>query len=162
MFPGGRDQRLRRHLDPQVDDVEPVVAEDDLDEVLADVVDVTLHSGEEDLPLRGARGFLHELLQVGDPGFHHLGRLQHLGHDQFVVAEEPANLVHASHQGAVDDLQRRRALGALGLEIGDQPLLCSLHDVAREPLVQWESVHLDALLRLLLAVVGGERRDIVV
>ena len=42
------DQLLGRHLDAEVDDPVAVVLEDDLDEVLADVVDVALDGGEHD------------------------------------------------------------------------------------------------------------------
>ena len=44
----GLDQLLGRHLDAEVHDPVAVVLEDDLDEVLADVVDVALHGGEHD------------------------------------------------------------------------------------------------------------------
>src|SRR5205807_1547345 len=47
----GLDEVLGRHLDAQVDDAEAVVAEDDLDQVLADVVHVALDGGEHDRPL---------------------------------------------------------------------------------------------------------------
>ena len=122
----GLDQLLRRHLDAEVDHLVAVVAEDDLDQVLADVVDVALHRGEDDLAARGGVGLLHELLEVADGGLHRLGRLQHLGDDQLVVVEQPADLGHARHQRAVDDVERRGAFRALAVEIGDQAVLACL------------------------------------
>ncbi len=58
------------------------------------------------VPLVGALGLLHVRLEVADRGLHRLGRLQHLGDDHLVGVEEPADLVHAGHQRAVDDLER--------------------------------------------------------
>ena len=80
-------------------------------------MDIALDGGEHDLAARGGVGLLHELLEVGDGGLHGLGRLQHLGHDQLVVVEQPADLRHAGHQRAVDDVERRRALLALAVQI---------------------------------------------
>ena len=40
-----------------------VVAQDDLDQVLADIVHVALHGGEHDLAARRRVGLLHELLR---------------------------------------------------------------------------------------------------
>ncbi len=131
----GLDQVLGRHLDAQVDDAEAVVAEDDLDQVLPDVVHVALDGGEHDRPLVGALALLHEGLEVRDRRLHRLGRLQHLGHDQLVVVEEAAHLVHAGHERAVDDLEGLRLL-QLQVEVVDQAVFRSLDDVARQALIQ--------------------------
>ena len=48
----GLDELLGRNLDAEVDDLEAVVGEDDLDQVLADVVDVAFDGGEQDLAAR--------------------------------------------------------------------------------------------------------------
>ena len=48
------DQHFRRHLDPQVHDLIAVVREDDVDQVLADVVDIALHRRQQDAPARRA------------------------------------------------------------------------------------------------------------
>ena len=50
---------------------------------------------------------LHVRLEVRDRGLHRLGDLQHLGDDHLVGVEQAADLVHAGHQRAVDDLERR-------------------------------------------------------
>ena len=71
---------LARDHHPEVDDLVVVAAEDDADDVLPDVVDVPLHRGEHDLPLRSddlplgrALRFLllHERGQVRDRLLHH-------------------------------------------------------------------------------------------
>ena len=89
------DQHFRRHLDAEVDDLVAVVGQDDLDQVLADIVHVALHRGQDDLAARRRVGLLHELFEVVDGGLHRLGRLQHFGHDQLVVVEQPADFGHA-------------------------------------------------------------------
>ena len=122
--------------------------EDDLDQVLADVVDVALHRGEDDLAARRGVGLLHELLEVVDRGLHRFGRLQHFGDDQLVVVEQPADLGHARHQRPVDDVERRGAFGALAVEVGDQAVLGAFDDVVRQPLVERQI--LGALLLALL------------
>ena len=115
---------------------------------------------------------------MGDGGFHRLGGLQHLGHDQLIVVEQPPHLAHARHQRAIDDIERRRAFGALSLQVFDQPVARALNDVVRQPLVERQVrrarpflllgrpemirdrcdvqlVHRDALFAGLLPPVGG-------
>ena len=129
------DQLLRRHLDPEVDDPVPVVRQDDLDEVLADVVHVALHGGEHDRAPGRRLGLLHEPLEVRDRGLHRLRGLEHLGDDELVVVEEPADLVHAAHERAVDDVERRGLL-ELRVQVVDEAVAAAVDDVAREPLVE--------------------------
>ena len=92
MVMAGLDDFFRRNLDAEVHHVVAVVAEDDLHQVLADVVDVALHGSQHDLAARRGIGLLHELLQMIDRGLHRFGRLQHFRHDQLIVVEEPARL----------------------------------------------------------------------
>ena len=132
----GFDQGLGDDLDPEVLDLEAVVGENDLDQVLADVVNVALDGGEDD-PAAGCRGVgVHELLEVGDRGFHRLGTLQNFGNDQLVRVEQPPNLRHPGHQRPVDDLQRLGALPSLELEIFDQAAAAAIDDVAGEALIE--------------------------
>ena len=51
LFANRLDQGLGRHLDTEVDDLEAVVGQDDVDQVLADVVDVALDRGQDHLAL---------------------------------------------------------------------------------------------------------------
>ena len=40
------------------------------------------------------------------------------------------------HQRAVDDVERRRAFGALAVEVGDQAVLGAFDDVVRQALIE--------------------------
>ena len=150
----GGDEVLRRHLEAEVDHAVAVVAEDDLDQILADVVDVALHGGQHDHAARGRVRLLHVGLEVGHRRFHGLRRLEHLGHDELIVVEEAADLVHAAQERPVDDLERRR-LAELFVEVLEQAVTAALHDVAREALVQGERLARDRGLHA-VAEVGGE------
>ena len=66
-----------RLLDAEIDHGVAVVGQDDVDQVLADVVDIALDRGEHDGALAASVGLLHVRLEVGHSGLHHLGRLQH-------------------------------------------------------------------------------------
>ena len=95
--------------DPQVDDLIVVALEDDADDVLADVVDVALDRGHEHLAggLMHAAGLLRlqEGLEIGHRLLHDPGGLDHLGQEHLARAEEIADLIHAIHEGALDDLE---------------------------------------------------------
>ena len=75
------DQLLRRHLDPQVHHVIPVVRQDDLHQVLPDIVDIPLHRRQQHLAPRRHVRFLHVRLQMRHRRLHRLRRLQHLRHN---------------------------------------------------------------------------------
>jgi hypothetical protein len=107
---------FRRDHDAEVDDFVVVAGEDDADDVLADVVDVALDGGEEDLALglddccrrRPWRLFgFHEGREVGDGLLHHAGGFDDLGQEHFARAEEIADDAHAVHERAFDDFERR-------------------------------------------------------
>ena len=70
----GREHLGDPDLDAEVDHLVAVVGEDDVDQVLADVVDVALHRGQHDGPLAALVGPLHVRLEVGDGRLHRLGR----------------------------------------------------------------------------------------
>ena len=112
-------QLLRRHLDAEVHHSIPVVAQNDLDQVLADIMDVALYRGQNDLAPRRTLALLHELLEMIDGSLHRLCRLQHLGDNKFVVIEEASNLAHSSHQRTVDHIERRHTLRELRIQIGN-------------------------------------------
>ena len=132
----GRDQIFGRNLDTQVDHRVAVVAEDDVNQVFADVVDVTLYRREDDFTPGRVLRFVHELFQVVHGRFHCLGRLQHLGDDQLVVVEQAAHLFHAVHQRTVNDVEGCQAFGALAFEVVDQPLFGALDDVVGQPFIE--------------------------
>ena len=102
------DEVLQRRLDPDVVDLVAVVREDDVDEVLADVVDVALDRADHDDALAAGVVLLHVRLEVGDRGLHRLRALQHERQLHLAAAEEVADDLHALEQHVVDDRQRGR------------------------------------------------------
>ena len=98
-----RDHLGDAHLDAEVDHLVAVVGEDDVDQVLADVVDVALHRGQHDRPLAALVGLLHVGLEVGDGRLHRLGRLQHEGQLHLAGGEEVTHRLHPGQEEVVDD-----------------------------------------------------------
>ena len=82
-------------LDAEVVHLVAVVGEDDVDQVLADVVDVALDRGQHDAALAALVGLLHVRLEVGDRRLHGLGRLQHERQLHLARGEELAHDLHA-------------------------------------------------------------------
>ena len=91
-------------------------------DVLADVVHVALHGGDQDLALglgvagQGLLG-LDVGHQVGDRLLHHARRLHHLRQEHLAGTEEIADHIHAVHQRTFDHLDRAPAAG-FDLEAG--------------------------------------------
>ena len=92
-----------------------VAGKNDADDILADVVNVTLHRCEQDFSLRldhmagGSHGRLlgfHERRKVRDSLLHHPGRLDYLGQEHLARSEQITHHAHAVHQRAFDDQQR--------------------------------------------------------
>ena len=77
---------------------------------------------EHDLSLERIGRLLHELLEMADRRLHRLRGLEDLGDDQLVVVEEPADLAHAVHQRAVDDLERRPSRLPHRLQVNKQTI----------------------------------------
>ena len=97
---------------------------------------VAFYCGQNHRAARCGIGLLHVLLQVSDRRLHGFGGLKHLRHNQFIVIEQPADLIHPSHKRPIDDCERRGAFGPFHFQVGDQSVLRALHDVARQPPVQ--------------------------
>ena len=112
---GGVEDLLGRHHDAEVDDLVVVALQHDADDVLADVVDVALDRGHDDLAVGASRvasglaSRLDERDQVGDGLLHHARGLHHLRQEHLAGAEQVADDVHAVHQRALDDLDRAAA-----------------------------------------------------
>ena len=108
----GLDDRLAALLDAEVDHLVAVVGEDDVDKVLADVVHIALHGGDQKLALGRALPFnrLHVGLKLGHGRLHGFGALQHEGQLHLAGAEQVAHHLHAIEQEGVDDLQGRVGL----------------------------------------------------
>ena len=78
MFLGGADDHVARLLDPEIDDFVAVVRQDDVDEVLADVVNVAFYRRENDGAFLLRPGLLlHLRLEIGDGAVHHSGGVEH-------------------------------------------------------------------------------------
>ena len=107
-FDDGRD----RLLDTDVDHFVPVVRQDDVDEVLADVVHIALDRREDDPALAVFPGRLHVRFEVCHSGFHDLGGLEHERQLHLSGPEQLADGLHAGQQGHVDDLERRLLLSS--------------------------------------------------
>ena len=107
LLAGGLQDFFARHHDAQVNDFVIVAAEDDADDVFADVMDVALDGGEEDFALglmNGAAGLFlgfHERQEIGDGLLHDAGAFDDLGQEHFARAEEVADDAHASHQAGL-------------------------------------------------------------
>ena len=88
------------------------------------------------LPRAAVSAFSMNCFEIADRGLHGFGRLQHFGHNQLVVVEQPPDFRHAGHQRTVDDVERPGAFGALQVEIGDEAVLGAFDDVVGEALVE--------------------------
>ncbi len=142
---GGRLQdRGDRLLDAQVDDVVAVVGQDDVDEVLADVVDVAADGGQHDRALAVVVGLLHVRFEMGHRGLHHLGGLEHERQLHLAGAEQLADHLHAVQQGLVDDVEGRTLCQGF-VQVLFQAVLLAVDDAALEALVQREGGQLSAL-----------------
>ncbi len=139
----------------EVDDLEVVALQHHPDDVLADVVHIALHRGEQDAPGgAGPLGLLRldEGDEVGHGLFHHPGGFDHLGQEHLAVAEEVAHGVHAVHEGPFDHLD-----GALELLTGLFGVLLhvgvdALDERVGEPLCHREGAP--------LVLVGGHGRTL--
>ena len=130
----GIEDVLQRLLDAEIDDLVAVVGEDDVDEVLADVVHVALHRGEDDEAALRPVDLFHVGLEKGRRRLHHLGRAQHEGELHLAGAEEIADHLHAVEQENVDDVERLVAFERqqqIVLEAG----AVAVDDALRQPLL---------------------------
>ncbi len=69
----GIEDRADRLLDAEIDDAIAVVGQDDVDQVLADVVDIAAHRSKHDGAFLLALDPLHEGFEVADRRLHRLG-----------------------------------------------------------------------------------------
>ena len=130
------DHLADRHLDAEVVDLVAVVRGDDVDEVLADVVDVALHRGDDELALRRrAVDAFHVRLEVGDRRLHRLRRLQHERQLHLPGAEQLADDLHPVEQHGVDDVEGGHPAGHRLVEVDGEPVAVAVDDARLEPLV---------------------------
>ena len=99
--------RISRLLDPQVHHLVPIVREDDVDQILSDIVHVTLHRGQHNRALLRPGLFLHLGLKIGDRLLHHPRGIKHRGQLHLARAEQISDRLHPIQQDRIDQLQRR-------------------------------------------------------
>ena len=121
-------------LDAEVVDLVAVVREDDVDEVLADVVDVALDGGEARCrPRPPASARLHVGLEMGDGSLHGLGRLQHERQLHLPRAEEVADRPHPREQHVVHDVEGAVPGVERLVELVVEPVAVAVDDALLEP-----------------------------
>ena len=150
---GRLEDGVDRLLDADVDHVVTVVRQDDVDQVLADVVDVALDRGQQDLALAGVVVGLHVRLEVGHRRLHHLGRGQHERQLHLAGAEQLADGLHPGQQRLVDDLERVLLLHPR-VEVGLEPVAVAVDDAPLQAVEQRQGGEL-----LGPRVLGRRRRD---
>ena len=127
--------RFNRLLDAEVQDLVAVVRQDDVDEVLADVVNVAFDGREHHRALRRrAALLLHERLEKTHRGFHRFGGLQHERQLHLAAAEEIADDFHAVEKDVVDDVERGVFLETSSQLVFESDLL-AVDDVVLQPLL---------------------------
>ena len=163
-FLGFREDFVAGNHHTHVGDFEAVAGEHHADDVLADVVDVALHRGDQEAAGGAAAagegdGFVmgefgifgedpgdvageelgllgfHEGRQPGDGLLHHAGGFHHLGQEHLAGAEEVADHAHAVHQRAFDHLERAAVFQAGFLGVLVDELVDALEQRVFEPLL---------------------------
>ena len=125
-------------LDAEVDDLVAVVGEDDVHQVLADVVDVTLHRGQDNGALAALVSLLHLRFQVGNRLLHGLGRGEHEGELHLAAGEEIADDLHPLEEEVVDDGERGVAGGDGGFQVVVEPDAVPVDDATLQALFDGE------------------------
>ncbi len=104
----------------EIDDLESGAFEHDADEVLADIVQITLDGADHDLAVRRHLSSEEQRLQEVDAGVHGPRCKEQLGQEDLVRAEALAHHVHPGHQPVIEDLRRRNTgINRLPGELGD-------------------------------------------
>ena len=107
-FARGLEDFVRRDHHAKVDNFVVITLQHYADDILADVVHVALHGGDNHLAVAGA--FLFAGFDVGLKIryrlLHHASGFHHLRQEHLALAEQIADHVHAVHQRAFDHLNR--------------------------------------------------------
>jgi hypothetical protein len=108
----GFEDFIRRDHHAKIDNFVVITLQHHADDVLADVVHVALHGGDDHLAVAGAFLFagFDKRFQVGHRLLHHAGGFHHLRQEHFALAEQIADHVHAVHQRPFDHLNRAGGL----------------------------------------------------
>src|SRR5215212_6557828 len=113
MFVTRLQNRLDRLLDAEIQYLVAVVGENDVDQVLADIVNVALDGRKHHRSL-GSRAalLLHKRFEEANGSLHSLRRLQHERQLHLAAAEKISDDLHTLEQDVVDDVERRVFLEA--------------------------------------------------
>ena len=96
-----------RLLDAEIYYLVAVIGEDNIDQILADVVNVALDGREHQNALVRALDLFHKRFEEFHRRLHRLRRLQHERQLHLPAAEQIADRFHSVEQNVVDDLERR-------------------------------------------------------
>src|SRR5260221_1219855 len=110
LFAGSRQDFVAGHHHAEIDDLVVIAAEDDANDVLADVMHVAFDGGHENAALSVAfagRFFLrfHERQQIGYRLLHYAGALHDLGQNHCPGAEQIPDQVHSCHERAFNHVE---------------------------------------------------------
>ncbi|SPB31418.1 hypothetical protein MAJHIDBO_01724 [Propionibacterium freudenreichii subsp. shermanii] len=131
------DDGADRLLDAQVHHGVAVVGHDDVDQVLADVVDIALDGGEHQGALPRLVSGIHVGFQVRDCPLHRLGGLQDERELHLARPEELPDGLHALEQVGIEDVEC--PAGAQGLvEVVGESVGVAVDDALAQPFVQWQ------------------------
>ncbi len=155
MLPGRIENGRQGLLDAEIDDPIAVVGQDDVDQVLADVVDVAAHRGQHDRAFFVALDPLHMRFEKAHRRLHRFGRLQHKGQLHLAGAEQFADRLHPGKQDVVDDVERF-PLCQRKVEVGLDPLAIAIDDALRQPVFKLFGAR---LFRALGGGAVGKQRD---
>ena len=98
------DDRLCRDLLAKVDHGVAVVGEDRFDEVLADVMYITVDSGNDNCAFGDAFHLFEIIFEMGNGLLHRFSRLKHEGQDQFARAKFIADFFHGGEEDVVQSV----------------------------------------------------------
>src|SRR6266699_6525575 len=97
---------FNRLLDAKIDHLVTVVSQDDVNQILANVVNVTFDSSEHHRAFRGGAAFLlHEWFEETNGRLHRFGRLQYKRQLHLPAAKKIAHHLHTFEQNIVDDVE---------------------------------------------------------
>ena len=107
-FARGLEDFIRRDHHAKVDNLVVIALQHHADDVLADVVHVALHGGDDHFAVAGAFLFagFDKRFQVRHGLLHHARGFHHLRQEHFALAEQIAHHVHAVHQRPFDHFNR--------------------------------------------------------
>src|SRR2546422_341 len=95
---------VRRLLDPEVHHTKTIVRQNDVDQILADVVDVAFHSRQNDGRFLRSCFLLHLRFEISDRLLHHTGCVEHRRQLHLSRAEQVADGLHSIQKDRVYEI----------------------------------------------------------